>query len=654
MAKEKDWENNLQEEVKSEEYPQNSESGQSRQNIENRLEQQNSESEQSQQDLERGLEQQNLDNGQSEQNPENGQNPQVGTVPPSAVSGYGTWPVYVNGQSTSSVQGSALYGGSNPAANAIPNAVPNAIPVRQKTLNAYETKLKSGFEWYGFCALFIGVLTAFCFYRNPDAVTYPLFIAVIYLAAYRVLPSLGFAVKKDSLFLAAGALVLAANSAATASPVLHWLNTIAQLLLGSIFLIHQGYSDHCWDIEKYITSIVLLWFQALASLPLPFSYTVGLWKKVKQGRSRNVLLLLGGFAAGIPAVVYLGYLLSDADAVFKMIMEEVVLDFFNPYTIFCVILMIVCSALTVCCLLGSVCSMSLPEVKEPKRHNPLAAISFTAMIALLYLLFCGIQVIYLFAGKGKLPAEMTYSEYARQGFFQLLAVTVLNLVFVLNCFKYFRKHRVLTFLLTVISLCTYVMIASAVYRMLLYVGAYYLTFLRLFVLWFLGVLAILMLGVLASIFLPHFPLFRWCLAVITVAYCGFAWSMPDYQIARYNLAQEGGWITLDNVDYFIDCLCADAAPILAEAPISPDVTYNKVYYCLEAQESMAVVDKVILISELEGIPWYFSNPSSSRIADFDEQVEADIQAAREWQPGIRSYNFSTARAKKMVELVDRK
>lgn len=578
-----------------------------------------------------------LDDGMGKE-PDNGIGEKPDEHSPAQVSGYGTWPVYQNGQSDSSM----------------PRPVPNQIPVRQKVLNAYEAKLKEEFGRYGFYALFMGVLTAFCFYRNPHAVTYPLFIGVLYLTAYRILPSLGLTVKKDSLFLAAAAMVLAVNSAMTASAVLHHLNTIAQVLLGSIFLIHQGYSDKHWDIEKYMTSIVLLWFEALASLPQPFSYTAGLLKKVKQGRNRNILLLLGGCAAGIPAVIYLGYLLADADMVFKMVIEDFVLAFFNPSTIFSIVLIIFCSALTVCCLLGSVCSMSLPKEKETKRHNPFAAISFTAMIAVLYLLFCGIQVVYLFAGKGKLPAEMTYAEYARQGFFQLLAVAVMNLIFVLNCFKYFRKHRVLTFLLMVISLCTYVMIASAAYRMLLYVGAYYLTFLRLFVLWFLGVLAILMLGVLASIFLPHFPLFKWCLTVITLAYCGFAWCLPDVQIARYNIAQEGGWITLGNVDYFIDYLSADAATVLANAPLSPEVTYDQLYYCQETQETQVTVDKVILISDLEGIPWYFREPSSNRLNSFEEQVEADLEAAREWQPGIRSYNFSTAKAKKMVEAVDGK
>ncbi len=601
--------------------------------------------------------------GQEEQVQQGGKNPQETT----AHSGYGTWSVYSNGQSNASsprtgygAQGTGYgtsgtgYGAPKTGTGTPPYPGASPVPIRQKVLNTYQERLKSNFGRYGFCALFIGILTAFCFYHNPNAITYPLFIGAIYGAAYWILPSLGFAVKKDSLFLVATAFVLAGNSAATASSVLHNLNTIAQILLGSIFLIHQGYEDKYWDITKYFTSIILLWFEALASLPIPFSYSIASAKKMKHGRNKNILMLLGGCLAAVPAVIYLGYLLADADAVFKMILEDVVLEIFNPSTLFGIAAMIFFSTVVVCCLMGSVCSKNLSEVKETERHNPLAAISFTAMIALLYLFFCGIQIIYLFAGKGKLPADMTYSEYARQGFFQLLAVAVLNLIFVLNCFKYFHKHSVLTFFLTVISLCTYVMIASAAYRMLLYVGAYYLTFLRLFVLWFLGVLAILMLGVLASIFLPHFRLFRWCLVVITLAYCGFAWSMPDYQIARYNIAQEGGWITLDNVNYFIDYLSVDAAPALAEAPLSPEVTYEKLYCYDSRPEYCKTVEKALLICDLEGIPWSFRIPCTNRLTSMEEQIQHNLEAARNWEPGIRSYNFSTARAKKMLEMVDGK
>lgn len=45
-----------------------------------------------------------------------------------------------------------------------------------------------------------------------------------------------------------------------------------------------------------------------------------------------------------------------------------------------------------------------------------AMFTVSVLVAVLYVIFCGIQIIYLFGGGGELPAGVTYAEYARQGF----------------------------------------------------------------------------------------------------------------------------------------------------------------------------------------------------------------------------------------------
>lgn len=92
--------------------------------------------------------------------------------------------------------------------------------------------------------------------------------------------------------------------------------------------------------------------------------------------------------------------------VFGHMMEILILNFLNPYTLFSVILFVFFSALAVCCLLGSICSMRVSEVKEKSKKNPLFAISFTAMITILYLIFCVVQVVFLFAKKGVCRREL--------------------------------------------------------------------------------------------------------------------------------------------------------------------------------------------------------------------------------------------------------
>ena len=71
------------------------------------------------------------------------------------------------------------------------------------------------------------------------------------------------------------------------------------------------------------------------------------------------------------------------------------------------------------------------------------------------------------------------------------------------------------------SLCTFIMIASSVMRMIIYIRYYYLTFLRIFVLWMLAVLFVMFIGVLINIYRESFPLFRYgVIAFCAVSYHG--------------------------------------------------------------------------------------------------------------------------------------
>ena len=148
------------------------------------------------------------------------------------------------------------------------------------------------------------------------------------------------------------------------------------------------------------------------------------------------------------------------------------------------------------------------KVKDCKQLPPIIAIMSTFVITIIYVLFSYIQITYLFGEKGILPEGFTYAEYAREGFFQLLFVCILNLMIVLVGINLFKESKLLKTILCVISLCTFVMIASSAYRMILYIRFYYLTFLRIFVLWALVVIALLMIGIIVQIFKNNFPLFR--------------------------------------------------------------------------------------------------------------------------------------------------
>ena len=176
------------------------------------------------------------------------------------------------------------------------------------------------------------------------------------------------------------------------------------------------------------------------------------------------------------------------------------------------------------------------NVPDKRTGEPMLAITVTSVLSIIYLIFSGIQIVYLFFGNMELPYHYTYAEYAREGFFQLLFVCLMNLALVLICLGRFKENKILKTILTVISLCTYIMIASSAMRMIMYIRCYALTFLRIFVLWSLAVIFLLMTGVVISIYKERFPLFKYSMVLVTVLYLGLSFSHPDYWIAKYNIA----------------------------------------------------------------------------------------------------------------------
>ena len=163
-------------------------------------------------------------------------------------------------------------------------------------------------------------------------------------------------------------------------------------------------------------------------------------------------------------------------------------------------------------------------------------------------------------GYGTLPEGYTYAEYVHEGFYQLVFVCIINLVLVLLCRKYSRDNSVLRIMLSLISLCTFIMIFSSAYRMALYVDAYGLSFLRLYVFWALAVIGLAMTGTMVYIFVPGMPFSKYCIVVLTCMWAVFISIRPDYTIAKYNI------LTQEDCDfyYITHNLSTDAAPAVDE------------------------------------------------------------------------------------------
>ncbi|MBD5457683.1 MAG: DUF4173 domain-containing protein [Lachnospiraceae bacterium] len=442
-------------------------------------------------------------------------------------------------------------------------------------------QMKKQFSFFASASVLYALFYTFCLYKNASGITYPFFVAGTLCYFFLSMKKLGVPYKKDSLFYMISVFLLGISNCCTDSPQLLFMNKLGIFLLTFILILHTVYYDIGWNLPKYLGAILRTIGSSIACLFSPLIDLASFYDAQKQKKSNKknyILYIMIGFSVSIPILIVMTILLCSADVVFRNMIENIFYFDISLTGIFRVGFLITMVFFASYALLSALCKKTVPEeVSEKRVGEPIIAITVTGMLSVIYLLFSFIQIFYLFIGNMKLPEGYTYAAYARQGFFQLLAVCIINLILVLLCLHFFKDNLILKIILTVISGCTFIMILSSALRMFMYIATYNLTFLRIFVIWSLVVIFLLMTGVTIYIYFQRFPLFFYSVTIVTVFYIGLSFSHPDYWIARYNLnpAHTGytdEYSTRTSDQYYLSTLSADAAPILLNEDINPYYT----------------------------------------------------------------------------------
>lgn len=468
--------------------------------------------------------------------------------------------------------------------NVQPQTVPQMTVVSVEP-TMYDTHVKENFHIFGVASFLYACLYAFCMYKNDAGITYTLLVVGGLFFIQYCFKKLDVEMKKESRFYMVSMVLLSISTFCTDDWRIIFFNKLGVFLLTISMVLGALYETKQWNLGKYLGSIVKVCFMSIGELGKPFSDLKWYCKNKLEKKNNKYLYVLMGVAITIPVFIVVFALLASADIVFNDMANNLLkdVDFADAYLI---TLTIVSTFLATYCILAYLCKKTIKEeVEDARKGEPLIAIPVVTILSLLYIVFSGIQIVYLFMRRMQLPAGYTYAQYAREGFFQLLAVSVINLVIVLIGLYYFKSSKVLKVMLTIMSLCTFVMIASSAMRMMIYIQYYYLTFLRIFVLWSLLVLFLIFCGVIAYIVKESFPLFRYSMIVVTCLYIALSFSHPDYWVAKVNLDStketRSEFFKGDVYEdyYLLRTLSADAAPVLIDWIAEEGYSFE--YYNLE-------------------------------------------------------------------------
>ncbi len=452
-------------------------------------------------------------------------------------------------------------------------------------------KIRDNYKYFGGLSLIYGLIFTFCLYKNISGITFPVCIGVTIVFAVLFMKKINYKIMRHSVPYLAGMILLGISSAYTTSVFLHIFNIAGILLLFIVFMLHQFYNDYVWNFPAYLKRIFILLGTTIQSVPYIYWHGGWFFSKNKDNRKNNTLIaVVIGFIVAMAVLCITLPLLLSSDIMFSKLFGKI-LEHINFASLFWISLTFIFGFTLPYAFFIALCRYNLNQDEEnidaaakrdgmggypgrrmsPRYFDPIIGITFTSIISLIYLIYCAIQIMYLFIGmRIGLPEQVTYAEYARGGFWELLFVSVINFIMILLCMYLFRENVVLKVILTVICGCTFVMILSSGYRMMMYVGEYYLTFLRVLVLWFLIVLALIIAGMVVSIYKKRFPLFHYIMAVVGVMYIGFSFSRPDVIVAKYDIARWEGTSDADFYYLMYEVSSIDAATEIAKIDLDDE------------------------------------------------------------------------------------
>jgi hypothetical protein len=213
--------------------------------------------------------------------------------------------------------------------------------------------------------------------------------------------------------------------------------------------------------------------------------------------SRGAAPVIRGLVLAVPIVVVFAVLLSSADAIFRMLVDDILaipIDFQGLLgrTAFTALVAWTAGGALAIAAAGlpfaarEFRSLGAAARTEPARSFvlPGATEAMTVLVAvdLLFAVFVVLQVAYLFGGQERVEATgVRYSDYAREGYFQLVAVVAgAGLLLAVAEAAAHRARGFVPAALALVAL-TSVILASAAVRMGLYQQIYGWTELRFYV-----------------------------------------------------------------------------------------------------------------------------------------------------------------------------
>ena len=550
--------------------------------------------------------------------------------------------------------------------------------------------------WFILLGLALGLLGNLFFYNKFLGLSFPLFITIAVLVVLAASKPAQTTVNWRNLWLVGPLLIFSVMVAVHSNPLTTLLHMGAVLTLGALGLHYMAVSrplDEATLGEQAGAVLEAGMLTPFAAIPeLGDSWG---WLRERSWQGRTLIAVARGLMIGVPVVVVFAVLLGSADVVFA----DYVSAAWNLFAFNLDVRLIDQGLITLA--IGWVSTgalayglarrptltrgaaiaqdeesdepqayfvqgdedavpMDVEDVDIPPKRKTGAGFRLgiietgivLGLVDVLFGVFVLVQFAYFFGGQNTLSATgLTYAEYARRGFFELSAVSVMTLGLVLwldyvTIRREKRENRVFTILSVILVALTTVMLVSASQRMYLYEEVFGFTHLRVLVHVF-----ILWLGVLFGVFLlSMFRLKKSIFAFGVLLVCiGYLLTLNvmnlDLYIAEHNIARFRQGYALDLS--FLGELSADAAPAVVmlfeeneNNPEAQEWAGQWIARELRKLDAQQTGDSLFSFNLARSQAWTLLDGLRDKLPDYDPYMflsssAYDIYAATEVAPGSR-------------------
>ena len=415
------------------------------------------------------------------------------------------------------------------------------------------------------------------------------FVAVFFAAVFI---QTGGRMNAGGGFLLGASLVLAASCAIYAHEGLTILNCFVILFLAAMatFSLSGQSRRQVTELRAVPEAVMLSVLALFTRIDRPVRAAKQYGKRAGGALLRTAATILG--TAVLLAVVLA--LLASADMVFGSFftgIEEALRRMSFGTILWRIIRVLVLAAFIASglCFLRDPAPPVTERVRPDRTYRALPFLVPVLALDIVYAVFCVIQLRFLFGGAEAAAMAGGWAEYARTGFFQLVAVAVIDLVL---CLSGAREERfagqcgfVLRITDAVLLLLTAVILVSAWYRMHLYIRAFGLSVLRLMTLWGMLMIALGLVTAGWKLYRPAFCFWRVFFSAAVITWCLLSLAGPAARVADYNA---DAWLEgrLPQVDVgYLRVLGCDARPA-AERLLAESDEYDE-----EAGRALALFDE---------------------------------------------------------------